>query len=84
MTTNGTRLAEHAGALVDAGVRRVNVSLDTLDPDRFRFITRHGDVAQVIGGIRAARDAEIRDAKTLADQITTQVAAKIGTLPPAR
>ena len=60
MTTNGTRLAEHAGALVDAGVRRVNVSLDTLDPDRFRFITRHGDVAQVIGGIRAARDAGLR------------------------
>ncbi|RZM05748.1 MAG: radical SAM protein, partial [Sphingomonas sp.] len=57
---NGTRLAEHAGALVDAGVRRVNVSLDTLDPDRFRFITRHGDVAQVIGGIRAARDAGLR------------------------
>ena len=60
MTTNGTRLAEHAGALVEAGVRRVNVSLDTLDPDRFRFITRHGDVAQVIGGIRAARDAGLR------------------------
>jgi len=60
MTTNGTRLAEHAGALVNAGVRRVNVSLDTLDPDRFRFITRHGDVAQVIGGIRAARDAGLR------------------------
>jgi len=60
MTSNGTRLAEHAGALVDAGVRRVNVSLDTLDPDRFRFITRHGDVAQVIGGIRAARDAGLR------------------------
>jgi len=60
MTTNGTRLAEHAGALVDAGVRHVNVSLDTLDPDRFRFITRHGDVAQVIGGIRAARDAGLR------------------------
>ncbi|GGB33298.1 cyclic pyranopterin monophosphate synthase [Sphingomonas metalli] len=60
LTTNGTRLAEHAGALVDAGVRRVNVSLDSLDPDRFRFITRHGDVAQVIAGIRAARDAGLR------------------------
>lgn len=57
LTTNGTRLADHAGALVDAGVRRVNVSLDSLDPDRFRFITRHGDLAQVVGGIRAARDA---------------------------
>jgi cyclic pyranopterin phosphate synthase len=60
MTTNGTRLADHAAAMVDAGMRRVNVSLDSLDPDRFRFITRHGDVAQVIGGIRAARDAGMR------------------------
>ena len=60
MTTNGTRLAEHAPALVAAGMARVNVSLDSLDPDRFRFITRHGDVAQVIGGIRAARDAGLR------------------------
>ncbi|SFP62938.1 GTP 3',8-cyclase MoaA [Sphingomonas rubra] len=60
LTTNGTRLAQHAGRLVDAGVRRVNVSMDSLDPDRFRFITRHGDVAQVIGGIRTARDAGLR------------------------
>ncbi|MGI4731583.1 MAG: GTP 3',8-cyclase MoaA [Janthinobacterium lividum] len=57
MTTNGTRLAEHAPALVEAGIRRINVSLDTLDPDRFRYITRHGDVAQVLGGIAAAREA---------------------------
>lgn len=57
LTTNGTRLAEHAGALFDAGVRRVNVSLDSRDPDTFRFITRHGDVAQVLGGIAAARAA---------------------------
>ena len=60
LTTNGTRLARHAQALVDAGVRRVNVSLDSLDADRFRFITRHGDVAQVIGGIRTAREAGLR------------------------
>ncbi|RZM06235.1 MAG: radical SAM protein, partial [Sphingomonas sp.] len=57
MTTNGTRLAEHAPAMVDAGIRRVNVSMDSRDPERFRYITRHGDVAQVIGGIMAARDA---------------------------
>lgn len=57
MTTNGTRLAEHAEAIVDAGIRRVNVSMDSRDPDRFRYITRHGDVDQVIGGIMAARDA---------------------------
>ena len=60
LTTNGTRLAEHAAALAGAGVRRVNVSLDSLDPDRFRFITRHGDVHQVVAGIRAARDAGLR------------------------
>ena len=57
MTTNGTRLADHAGALFDAGIRRVNVSLDTRDPATFRFITRHGDVAQVLAGIRAAAAA---------------------------
>lgn len=55
MTTNGTRLAEHAQALVDAGIRRINVSLDSRDPEVFRHITRHGDVAQVIGGIMAAQ-----------------------------
>lgn len=57
MTTNGTRLAEHADALVDAGIRRINVSLDSRDPERFRYITRHGDVRQVIHGILSARDA---------------------------
>lgn len=60
MTTNGTRLAAHAQAMRDAGIARVNVSIDSRDPDRFRFITRHGDVAQVIGGIMAARDAGLR------------------------
>jgi len=57
LTTNGTRLAQHAGALFEAGVRRVNVSLDSRDPETFRFITRHGDVAQVLDGIAAARAA---------------------------
>ncbi|WP_028965697.1 GTP 3',8-cyclase MoaA [Sphingomonas phyllosphaerae] len=57
MTTNGTRLRDHAAALRDAGLRRLNVSLDSRDPDRFRHITRHGDVAQVLDGIAAARDA---------------------------
>ena len=60
LTTNGTRLAEHAGALFDAGVRRVNVSLDSRDPDTFRFITRHGDVAKVLDGIAAAQAAGLR------------------------
>ena len=57
LTTNGTRLADHAAALVDAGVRRVNVSLDSRDPDRFRHITRTGDVHEVLGGIAAAQTA---------------------------
>jgi cyclic pyranopterin phosphate synthase len=57
MTTNGNRLAEYADALVESGMRRINVSLDSRDPDIFRHITRHGDVARVIGGIFAARDA---------------------------
>ncbi|WP_033921259.1 GTP 3',8-cyclase MoaA [Sphingomonas sp. 37zxx] len=59
MTTNGTRLVEHAPALADAGIRRMNVSLDSIDPDRFRHITRHGDLAQVLAGIRAATAAGI-------------------------
>ncbi len=57
MTTNGTRLRDHAVALRDAGIRRLNVSLDSRDPARFRHITRHGDVAQVLDGIAAAREA---------------------------
>lgn len=57
MTTNGTRLRDHAVALRDAGVRRLNVSLDSRDPARFRHVTRHGDVAQVLDGIAAAREA---------------------------
>ncbi|HEU0044855.1 GTP 3',8-cyclase MoaA [Sphingomonas sp.] len=60
MTTNGTRLADHARALAAAGIRRVNVSLDTLDPERFRYITRHGDLAQVLAGVVAAKAAGLR------------------------
>src|SRR5574340_805056 len=44
LTTNGSQLARFAGELVDCGVRRVNVSLDTLHPDKFRAITRWGDL----------------------------------------
>jgi GTP 3',8-cyclase len=54
MTTNGTQLAAHAESLRDAGIRRVNVSLDSLDANRFRHITRHGALAQVLAGIDAA------------------------------
>lgn len=57
LTTNGTRLARHAAALAAAGVRRINVSLDTLDPAKFRAITRWGRLGQVLEGIRAAKAA---------------------------
>jgi len=59
LTTNGTQLAQHAAGLADAGVRRINVSVDSLDPDRFHHITRGGDIAKVRAGIDAARDAGI-------------------------
>ncbi len=57
LTTNGSQLARFASELSACGVRRVNVSLDTLDPERFRAITRRGDLAQVLDGIVAARAA---------------------------
>ena len=57
LTTNGVLLAKHAQALADAGMRRINVSLDTLDPAKFRHITRWGEIAPVLEGIAAARAA---------------------------
>ncbi|MFQ5973198.1 MAG: GTP 3',8-cyclase MoaA [Alphaproteobacteria bacterium] len=57
LTTNGTQLAKHAGALRAAGVRRVNVSLDTLEPSKFQAITRWGKLGQVMDGLAAAREA---------------------------
>lgn len=57
LTTNGTRLAQFARPLADAGVRRINVSLDTLDPDRYRRLTRGGDLARTLAGLDAADEA---------------------------
>jgi GTP 3',8-cyclase len=57
MTTNATRLAEFAEPLHDAGIRRINISLDTRDPERFRYITRQGDLDRVLAGISAAKAA---------------------------
>ena len=57
LTTNGTQLHRHAAALADAGVKRVNVSLDTLDAGRFARITRWGDIETVFAGLRAAKAA---------------------------
>lgn len=60
LTTNGSQLRQHAQALYRHGVRRVNVSLDTLDADKFKAITRWGDFAKVMDGIKAAQDAGLK------------------------
>ncbi len=60
LTTNGAQLARYAEDLARHGVKRLNVSLDSLDPDKFRHITRGGDLSQVLAGIKAAQDAGIR------------------------
>ena len=60
LTTNGSRLAEFAEPLARAGVRRVNVSLDTRDPERFTRLTRRGRLPVVLGGVEAARAAGLK------------------------
>ncbi len=60
LTTNGSQLRQHAKALYQHGVRRVNVSLDTLDADKFKAITRWGDFAKVMDGIEAAQEAGLK------------------------
>jgi cyclic pyranopterin phosphate synthase len=60
LTTNGSQLARFAAELADCGVRRINVSLDTLNPEKFRFITRWGDLNKVMEGIRAAQEAGLK------------------------
>jgi cyclic pyranopterin phosphate synthase len=60
LTTNGSQLRKHAAELADCGVRRINVSLDTLDDAKFAQITRWGRLAQVMDGIAAAKEAGLR------------------------
>jgi GTP 3',8-cyclase len=60
MTTNGSLLAEHSAMLASAGMRRINVSLDSLDPEKFRAITRRGNLSAVLNGIDAAAAAGIK------------------------
>ncbi len=60
LTTNGSQLARFADELADCGIRRINVSLDTLNPEKFRAITRWGELARVLEGLDAARRAGIR------------------------
>jgi len=57
LTTNGSQLARFAGELADAGVKRINVSIDTLEPDKFHAITRWGNLPKVLEGIEAAQRA---------------------------
>ena len=60
LTTNGSQLPKYAAELVNYGVKRINVSLDTLDPDKFRAITRWGELDKVLAGIDAAQAAGLR------------------------
>ena len=63
MTTNGILLEDFAQSLANAGLKRVNISLDTLDPEKFRQITRGGNLEKVLKGIEAARKAGLTPIK---------------------
>ncbi len=63
LTTNGTLLAHHAAELKSAGLKRVNVSLDTLKTDKFRYITRCGNLSDVLEGIKVARSVTLNPIK---------------------
>ncbi len=63
LTTNGSRLSGMARALRDAGLKRINVSIDSLDPERFRRVTGRGDLGGVLKGLFAARDAGLKPIK---------------------
>ena len=60
LTTNGSQLAKHATELKSAGVDRINVSIDTLDPVKFKAITRWGDLSVVLNGLDAAQNAGLK------------------------
>jgi cyclic pyranopterin phosphate synthase len=63
MTTNGILLPRFAQQLADAGLKRVNISLDTVDPEKFKWITRLGNVEDVFKGIAAAQEAGLMPIK---------------------
>ena len=60
LTTNGSQLSRFAHELVDCGVKRINVSLDTLDPEKFKQVTRWGDLNKVLAGLKAATNAGLQ------------------------
>lgn len=63
LTTNGSQLEKHATALKQAGVKRINISLDSLNPERFRSITRTGDLNKVLNGLQACKNAGFESVK---------------------
>ncbi len=82
VTTNGILLADQATALFDAGLRRMNVSLDTLDPGRFRELTRRDGVEQVLAGLEAAKRAGFAPIKVNA--VAIRGFAELDVVPLAR
>ena len=60
VTTNGSQLSRFSNELYECGVRRINVSIDTLDPQKFKAVTRWGDLGKVMDGIRAATEAGLK------------------------
>lgn len=60
VTTNGSQLGKYAHELYDCGVRRINVSIDTLDHDKFKAVTRWGNLGRVLDGLQAAKDAGLQ------------------------
>lgn len=63
LTTNGSLLAEKVAALKKAGLKRINVSIDTLDPEKFQRITKRGDLAEIVAGLFAARSCGLQPIK---------------------
>ena len=63
MTTNATCLRKYAFELADAGLQRVNISMDTIDPEKYRWITRGGDITEMLDGINAAFEAGLKPVK---------------------
>ena len=64
MTTNGSTLAQKAAALKAAGLQRINVSIDTLDPEKFKRLSKRGDLDQVLEGVFAAKAAGLHPIKS--------------------
>ena len=71
LTTNGIYLTKYAQQLADAGLHRVNISLDTMNPEKYKQVTRLGDINQVFEGIKAAKKAGLHPVKINLNHCTT-------------